>query len=302
MWTVKEFVEILKQRQKNEFDVNIAVTGKRGDGKSTFINKVLLKFKDFNQEKCQVYDREKVIELLSEQKFGYCWDDEGINTAYKRDFHSRRQQDLIKIITAYRDNFNMYMTAIPFFYSLDKDLREMIFCHIHIIERGKAVILIQLEDSIHMQDPWDTKNNQKKEEKWQKIKRKNPKYVIPYHELSTFVGYVTFGDLTPKQKKKYKEIKKRKRHEAFIKEKDQKEEKEKGFIDELYDLLKKGDLDKPSLENICKVNHKKFSSIWSLLHKKLRDDGLKETLSFYLKKEAPKEPTSEGIELVVPVI
>src|SRR4030042_2467296 len=128
---------------------------------STIISKIFNSFKKegFNQRKHQVYARKDVINLLACQQFGYCWDDEAINSGYKRDFQNKGQKDLIKIITNYRDNHNIYASALPFFYSLDKDLRDLIFLHLHVIERGVAVLFLPLSDQIHTQDQWDTKNN-----------------------------------------------------------------------------------------------------------------------------------------------
>ena len=185
-WTIGELVEVLRKRQENEYDVNIGVSGKRGDGKSTFLLKMFKRFKGFKQKKHQVYSRDDVTNLLKKQEFSFCWDDEAINSGYKRNFHEKAQQELIKTITAYRDNYNIYASAIPFFYSLDKDLRELLFLHIHIIKRGLAVIFMPLHDSIHQTDPWDTKNNSKKEEKWQLKKAEDPNFKFPYHKISTF--------------------------------------------------------------------------------------------------------------------
>ena len=93
IWTIGELVKVIRKRQLKEFDANIAVTGKRGDGKSTFLNKIFLRFKEqgFDQWKHQVYSRNDVIKLLKTQMFKFCWDDEGINTSYKRDFQNSDQ-------------------------------------------------------------------------------------------------------------------------------------------------------------------------------------------------------------------
>lgn len=82
IWSMKELAQVLRQRQLNEFDVNVGVSGKRGDGKSTFMHKLMREFAKhgFKNEKHQVYTRERVIHLLSTQEFGFCWDDEAINS------------------------------------------------------------------------------------------------------------------------------------------------------------------------------------------------------------------------------
>ena len=305
VWTIKELVEVLKKRQLNEYDCTIGVSGKRGEGKSTLIDKIFLKFRGFKPLKHQVYSRKDVINLLRNQEFGFCWDDEAINSGYKRDFMNKGQQELIKLITTYRDNFNIYASAIPFFYSLDKDLRELFFIHIHIIERGLAVIFMQLEDNIHQTDPWDSKNNSKKEEKWQKKKAEDPSFKFPYHQLSTFAGYLKFNDLTQKQRQLYKEIKKAKRKAANLTDEEIQKQKEENQNDKIYKQMIEGKLSKEGLQQFCLIEGKKYSSMVAYLNIRLTNEGEKRTLKQFLdpsNKEIQIEKTNEQLVQIVPEI
>lgn len=285
IWSIKEITEILRQRQLNKFDVNMGVSGKRGNGKSTLIFKIFNSFKKdgFKQRKHQVYARKEVIKLLANQTFSFCWDDEAINSGYKRDFQNSGQKDLIKIITSYRDNYNVYASALPFFYSLDKALRELIFIHIHIVERGLAVILLPLSDQIHSQDPWDTANNIKIEQKEYQRMKKDPKAKFRYQRLSTFAGYLYFGPMTKKQELKYKAIKEAKRKRSFedagvLTD----EDKETSFVEKLYSILMDGKLTKEGLMQACLVEGEKFSNMQSRLNKILKDKGEIKTLKDFL--------------------
>lgn len=288
-WTLRELTLTLRKRQMNKFDCNIAVSGRRGLGKSTLLFKVFNAFKDdgFNPRFHQVYEREDVMKLLSEQKRGFCWDDEAINSGYKRDFQNKGQQTLIKLVTNYRDNFNIYASAIPSFYSLDKDLRELIFLHIHIIKRGHAVIFMPLKSSLHTTDPWDTKNNIKIEERENKRLEKNPEAHFRYHKFTTFVGYLEFGDMTDKQRKLYEAIKVQKRAKKF-EEDINGEAKAPQFLDRIYERLMSGKLTKEGLLQICLIEGKKYSSISSSLNIKLRDAGVGDTLTNLLL-DKPKQ-------------
>lgn len=290
-WTIGELAEVLRKRQLNKFDVNIGVSGRRGNGKSTFINKLLLRFKNdgFNQKKQQVYDREDVIELLATQKFGYCWDDEAINSGFKRDFQSSGVKDLIKIITNYRDNYNLYISALPFFYSLDKALRELIFLHVHIIERGVGVLLMPIGDSIHGTDPWDSKTNEKVEEKEKALMMKNPNHKFRYHKLTTFAGYVYFNDLTDLQKELYSEVKQKKREERFQMEESLRIKKEEAgkreslldggvyvkdpFMKECYELVANGKITVEELKKKCIDAGKRYTYIKKEVNNLLVDTG-----------------------------
>jgi len=282
IWTLKELTSILRQRQLNKFDVNIGVSGRRGNGKSTLLFKIFNSFKKsgFIQDKHQVYSQDDVIKLLATQQFSFCWDDEAINSGYKRDFQGAGQKTLVKIVTNYRDNYNIYASALPFFYSLDKDLRELIFCHIHIVERGLAVILLPLTDQIHESDPWDTARNIKIEKKEHERMERNPGSSFRYHKLTTFAGYLYFGAMTDKQEKIYRSIKRAKRNKNFGIH--MQEENTDSFNDRVYKLLIQNKITKDGLMQMCLVEGKKYSSVTSDLNRKLKDNGESKTVREFL--------------------
>ncbi len=296
VWTIKELVDVINSRQINEFDSNIAVSGERGNGKSTVINKLFYRFKGFRPWKVQVYNRDDVIALLKNQQFGLCWDDEAINSGYKRNFMEKGQQELIKIITAYRDNYNIYASAIPNFFSLDKDLRDLYFIHMHIIERGIAVIHMPLQGRLYSPDKWDAKYNAKVEDSWSKKMQKNPDFKPPYHKLSTFRGYLFFSDATEKQKKLYKEIKKEKRKTAFLTEGEN--NKEIPFIQKLYNLLLEGKLTREGIAQASLVEGKKDSATYELLGRRLKDNGVHKTVKDLLCESRNKSASKKEVELV----
>ncbi len=304
IFTLKEITTLLRERQLNEFDCNLGVSGKRGDGKSTLLFKLFNSFKKegFIQKKHQVYAQDDVIRLLATERFGFCWDDEAINSGYKRDFQKSGQKTLIKVVTNYRDNYNIYASALPFFYSLDKDLRELIFMHIHIIERGLAVIFIPLDGQIHSQDPWDTKNNMKVEQKENDRRKKNPKLPFRYHRFTTFAGYIYFGAMTDKQKAVYLKIKHEKRSKTFnIEDKPD----EVPFIHKVYQLLIDDKLTKDGLMQVCLSGDKKYSNVLSQLNGILKDNGEPRTVKdFFRKKEikANNSKSTASIDGLVPSI
>lgn len=281
IWTIKEFTGVLRKRQLNKFDCNMGVSGKRGDGKSTFLFKIYNSFKKdgFIQEKHQVYEQKDVIRLLAQQQFSFCWDDEAINSGYKRDFQNSGQKTLVKVVTNYRDNYNIYASALPFFYSLDKDLRELIFVHVHIIERGIAVILLPLTDQIHASDPWDTKANIKIEEREYTRMKKTPGSTFRYHKFTTFAGFIYFGPMTKKQESYYKSIKQKKRHKSFgLKTQDEQQD----FKHRCYNLLTTGKLTKDGLIQACLLENRKYTSMLTELNRMLKNNGETKTVKdFY---------------------
>jgi len=305
-WELKDLVGLVKLRQNNKFDVNITVSGDRGNGKSTLIAKFLYLTKQYNPKKHQVYSREDVIRLLSLQKFGICFDDEAINSGYKRDFQSKGQQELIKIVTAYRDNFNLYISAIPNFFNLDKDLRDLTFIHIHVIERGLGVLHMPIQGRLYSADKWDSRNNAKLEDKWNRKRAINPDFKIPYHKLSTFRGYVYFDDLTPKQREIYEEIKAEKRKNAFDKYIQKPEEQD--FFDKCLKLILEKKITKDGLIQMCMIDNRDYKKTLAKLNRMLKkvttDDsrGLSDYLftSEQVHKKEEEERTKTEIEELIP--
>ncbi len=304
-WSIKEIVKVLKARVSNEFDGNIIVSGDRGNGKSHLICKLFYRFDGFKPWKHQVYNRDDVIKLLKTQEYGLCWDDEAINSGYKRNFQEKGQQELIKILTAYRDNYNIYASAIPNFFSLDKDLRDLCFMHIHVIERGIVVVHMPLQGRLYSSDKWDVKYNSKVEEKWSKRIQKDPNFKPPYHNLSTFRGYLFFEDITTNQKKLYKQIKKIKREQAFKTDQEKRSVKELSFVDKLYKQLIAEKLTMEFIKQACLLEGEKYSTINATLNRMLSDNATGKTVGAYLQESVNKSIHSkvqDQINQLIPLI
>ncbi len=301
IWTIKDIVEILQNRQKNEFDGNMAVSGNRGDGKSTCIGKIFFRLPRFNPWKQQVYQREHILKIIKYNKLSQCWDDEAINSGYKRDFHNKGQQEQIKILTNYRDNFNIFASAIPNFFSLDKDLRDLYFIHLNIIRRGIAVVHMPVQGRLYSQDRWDAKYNAKVEESWGKKMQKNPDFKPPFHRLTTFRGYLYFNDLTSKQKALIMEVKRVKRAETY--ESEEEKNKEIPLMEKLYKWVLERKMTAEFLLQLCLREGLKYSAITNRLNIMLRDNGHNERLKHFLLSSEPKpihSKTSVDINSLVP--
>lgn len=275
IWSIKEIAEILKARRNNEFDGRFIVTGATGDGKSTLIGKILYRIKGFRPRKHQVYNRDDVLDLLKNQQMGFCWDDEAIKTGYKREFQQKAQQKLIKILTTYRDNLNIYASAIPNFYSIDKDLRDLYFMHLHVVERGMAIVHMPIKGRLYSLDKWETNYNAKIEYKWSEKMKRNPKFIPQYYRLTTFRGVLYFNKLTKKQEELYREIKRIKRQDPI------EEDIITGKIDipYIFKELENKRLTKIELEIYSKILNRDYSSVTSQLNHMLNDKKIKETVT-----------------------
>lgn len=283
IFSIKDIVLMLRGRQDNEFDANLAVCGDRGDGKSTLLNKLFYRLPEFDPWKHQVYSQQDVIKLLTTQTKGICFDDEAINSGYKRSFQDKGQQKLIKILTNYRDNYNVHASALPNFFSLDKDLRDLMFILLHVIKRGVAVVHLPLSGRMYSQDRWDAKHNAKIEQSWSVKAKINPNFIPPYHRLSTFAGYLYFGNITEKQRELYKEIKRTKRAQEFSQEENGTTNTNKKLYERILPLLIEGKLDQQGIIQMCLIEGEKFTNVSANLNRALKDGGYEGTLKDYLK-------------------
>src|SRR6056297_478597 len=296
-FSLKEIANIIRRRQENELDSNIVVSGTKGLGKSTFLFKLLKQFDNFDPWKQQVYSRDEVIKLLEGQHKGIIFDDEAIASGYKREFHNVSQQKLIKMLNMYRDHFNIFCMAIPNFYSLDKDIRDAMKFHIHIIERGKAVLHIANEGRLYQPDKWDVNYNQKVEQKWQEKMKNNPRYSPAYWKLTTFRGFIEFGDLPPRQKELYKKIKATKRRELYEKEYDEKEERnpKMEFIQRIIKGAKEGFMNLDEAKSAAYAAGYEWKYIRVSIDEQVKKENPKMTLKKYIDKNNPNYSTAVGV-------
>ncbi len=287
-WSIKDIVDIMRGRINNKFDFNFVVSGPTGMGKSTLIYKILSRFNGFKPKKHIVYSRREVIELIESQKKGFIFDDEAIRTGYNRNFFEEEQKRLIQIMSMYRDNFNIYASAIPHFYTLDKHFRSLIRMHLHVVKRGLAIIHVPNTNMLYSDDQWDVKKNQKIEDGWSNKRNKNRSFKSPHHKLSTFLGYVRFGDLPKKQRIIYEDIKTTKRKTIYDGEQDE-FNPQKRFEDKVFEMVINRKITRDELQGACRIDGKKFSSVSVSLSRMLKDNGVKETLGQLLQQ--PSVPT-----------
>ena len=290
IWSLRRLADSIEIRIGNKRDSNTIISGRTGVGKSHLAHVFLNKFEGFNINKHLTYRRDEMIDMIINQKKGYIWNDEFISSSFKRGFFEKAQIKLISTLTTYRFHGNIVVACIPNFYSMDVELRKLFSLHIFVVERGLAVVHAPIKEALFGQDSWDTKENSKLESKWNAKKRKNPDFKIPYHELSTFVGYLKFPKLTDKQEEYYEKLKVEKRTEFDDEKKEN--NSEENFYENALEMIKSGTLDEKSLLPICLSHNKKLSSVRARLGQILRDEGKGQTLKdfFKLKAENNKNP------------
>ena len=121
-----------------------------------------------------------MIHLIRDYKKSYAFADELISIGNKRKFYDIEQILLIETLTKFRSNYNIVAGCVPIFFSLDKELLKLVSMHIQVVERGLAIIHMPIRNRIFSDDIWDVSINQKQENYWSKIRRKNPNYKPKY--------------------------------------------------------------------------------------------------------------------------
>lgn len=207
--------EMLLGRRENEKDNVILVTGARGDGKSTFVGKVLFLFEDFDPYECMVYNKEKMFELIK-KKNGYIWADEAVVNAAKGNVMSRANKMLHEIVTINRDNYNILFFCMPFVEDFDSKILQYVSMWVHIDSRGLGVMMLPSNKGIFGKRNWDVDAMKKIFDEFHK-ENKGINHV-PYWIYPNFRGYIRFAKLSKEQDKIVKEIKTLRKNENLDKQ------------------------------------------------------------------------------------
>jgi len=283
-WRIIDIVEVIEGCVDREFDFICFIEGNRGLGKSTLMYKILTRLNTrgkvkFNPETNLVYSRDDTIRLLATKEKTGIGSDELINVAYNRDFYEQDQKVLLKGLNMYRDSLNVFFGCIPKFNDLDTQIKRLCKMRISVIRRGYALVHIPLK-GVYIPDPWDTSENIKREVKNRKA----------YTKFSTVKGLLTYSDLTPEQKEKYRKIKKEKRGHVFQGNLGEDLNKPGDILDNIYNLVIKGHMTKEGLESVCRVNNKGITNVMNRLNLKLREDPeVNQSLKYYLDKAKDKK-------------
>jgi hypothetical protein len=269
--------EQIEHRINNKFDLVIAVEGKRGMGKSTFLYGLGKKMNSrgvikFNPQKHLVYSRQGSLKLLANSLRCFILNDEMINVAYNRDFWESDQKELIKGLNNYRDSCNVFAMAIPKFIDLDKQMQKLCELRVVILKRGLAQIHQQLR-GVYRSDVWDTKENIKIEGK--------SKSGHAFGKLTTKVFYVQFPDLKEKERSFYEELKRERRNIIFNANNGEFGDSLEKFYTNLYDLITTFKMTQPEFEASCRAVGKSIKIVRNTLNDKLKDNAHKERLQYF---------------------
>jgi len=156
-----------------------------------------------------------------------------------------------------RDRHLLIGGNIPNFWDLDNAFTSRIRFYYYVPTRGVAWIFEQ-EINPFTNDPWNAQLNKKA------FRKNNGR---PY-SLPNFLCEIQFPDWTPTEKKKYYEIRNKKRVMAVDENKDIKRERYKDIIKQrdnlIFFILNYNDKIRENPKNIIKITHKALAEVTGL--------------------------------------
>lgn len=289
-WRVHDVCEVIYGLTQNNFDFIGGAEGTTGIGKSSFWFKCAIKLRrmgmKFNPDIHIAYDREDVIRLLTNNKHTVILADEMINVTYNRDFYESDQKVLLKALNMYRDHCNVLLFCVPQFSNLDKQLQKLCKMRVSIIRRGVGIIHMP-NRSLFKDDIWDTKENMKVEAKMSR------KRVTPYAKISTVRGFISFSDLTDKQKEIYLRIKQEKRNRVYSEYTDETKDKKTEIVENLYNKMIKSDMSQDELNVICNVTGYTQKEIRRKLNEMCKENKKEKRVQDYIRSTITKRKEEE---------
>lgn len=236
-----------------------------------------------------IYSQKEMMKYLSSwHRIGI--PDEMVNVTFNRDFFSQDQKDIIKMINMYRDHKNLTIACVPFFATLDNQIKNLCKIRLTVLRRGFALLQTP-NKTIYVKDRWDSATNEKIEREWLiKGKLLRPSYA----KLTTARGFLKFSPLPKNIQDKYQKIKDDKR--ARI-EKDEMgiddfdAEEKKSIVEIAVDKLIKGAVKNSSvLEGMAVAEGIDRTTLYNRIRKRLRElDKPTSIAQYYWDKKAKNE-------------
>lgn len=145
----------------NNYMCNIGISGETGVGKSTLAIWLGIRLdQDFKSGKYiralsehVAYTRYEIVEKAQKlPKHSYLLIDEAIG-AFKRRAMESIQKDVVELVNKIRYRNHVIVWNLPFFTDLDSAIRKHFDIWIHVVERGRAAVLLK-NRNILAEDPW----------------------------------------------------------------------------------------------------------------------------------------------------
>jgi len=235
---IEDFAGLIFNLLKSDRDVNIAVGGFTGEGKSTFATQLCKNY----AKKAETYwgfdrmtwSRKEVMTWINGDKKGdgqldeysIILPDELFSMFYRRNWYDEEQIDGIATFNMCRDRHIMLCGNVPNFWDLDSAFTSRIRFYVYIPKRGIAWVF-QQENNPFSNDNWNVQENKKLFRK-----HNNP------FKCKNFVCEIHYNDWNSSEKAKYYKIRNSKRLKAIDQNKSEKQERYSAIKKQRDDLIK----------------------------------------------------------------
>ena len=222
--SIKDFAKLIHDISRGDRDVNIAVGGMTGVGKSTFMAQLQKTYSvlsgtywGFDR---MTWSRKELMTWIDgegEEKKGQLPEysallvDELFLLFYSRNWYEKDQIDSISVLNMCRDRHLFIGGNVPNFWELDSAFRERMRFYVFIPKRGLAWVFEQ-EINPFTKDSWNVNEN-----RFLFRRNKNP------YKCKNFLFEVAFPDFSPEEKKEYLAIRNEKRVESLELRKEQRQ-------------------------------------------------------------------------------
>ncbi len=218
-WSMVELSDHVRDTKRVDKDFLIIVDGATGGGKSTWAVKFAKKNDPkFNIKEDIIFSQDEFIDKITNSEPGRTYiPDEAINVLFKRDFMTKKQKFILRLLDMARDKNLCIIFCVPNFWAIDKHILEgRIKLRVHIAKTGLS-FLWKPSTNPFAPDKWYRKYNEYVCRNWD--------YYMNARRTKGFLGYMKFGDMNPKDKEIYLQVKKEKK-ELIAKQEEENERKE----------------------------------------------------------------------------
>lgn len=283
-----------KQLTKTNRDCPIIISGYAGEGKSVLGIHISKEFdKKYTHDRNLIYSRDEFKEKINKLRPSALIVDENMNVLYKRDWGTKSQKEIIKLLDICRFKRHMILMIQPTLVAVDTHVRDTrVRLWIYVIKRGLAAVFRPLRQ-LSYDDPWRLKENDEVIKKWVKKLGEVEGRIEGCHRCENFLAFVRWDDIDKEEYIAYEDVK----------------DKKKDAYEEIQ-LLTPGDAKKLANETVfnvlailkfnkkLKIGHLEFigselemsnSAVSSNIKKGLIRKGLSEVQQFKEKFSAPVE-------------
>ena len=214
----------LRKHVRDDWDSVIAISGTEGVGKSVLANWIGFKTdKNYTLEKNCIYapNEKMMIDAIRKlPRFSAINADEAIKLLYKQQWW--RQVFINKFYRLCRQDNKISIMCMPRFSDFNEGFRNhRISIWIHVVDRGIGVAFMK-DDNPFTKDPWHFDKNERLVNKYRRGKRlfqlSTEKKIQIYSRIENFLGVVTYPDLPPELRTRYKELAAKNKYEGLDEE------------------------------------------------------------------------------------